>query len=461
MQEARSSTLQPIEPDFAARQTILWAVVWLVAGVSVALALPVLLVWPELVGDVSLLSYERLRPAADSLLVFGWLGAAGFAAIYALLPRITNIQLHNEVLGAAATLTWSVLLVLGVVAVWIFGMGEGRPLAELPAPFAIGLFLLLVVVLYNAAVTAVRRREQTLYPAGWFLLAAALLAPVVFAVGNFPAFEGVVEVIVGGFYLNGLEMLWLLPLALGVAHYVVPVETGKALFSAPLARTTFWSLVFAGGWTGQRFLLEGPGPDYLDTIAVAMTVVLVIPVLSAAVNLYGTGRDRWELVSRSFGLRFAATGLGFAMAWIALVVLTTTPPVYRLVGLTAWQSGVRHLAVFGVFSFFGFALIYHVYPLMVGRDWFSRPLATFHFWATGVAVVAGTALLLATGVVQAAVVPGAADEVIALLRVLTAGAFALLVVAQYAFAYNTYRTARSGPIVELTSQASAAGVGAR
>ncbi len=440
-----------IEPDFAARQSILWAIAWLVGGVTVTLVLHALLLRPDLTADLPLLSYGRVRGIAETTIVFGWLGTVGFAALYAILPRIAEVQLHNEVLGAATTLTWSMVLTGGIVAL-LFGVNQGRLEAELPAGADLGLVLMFGFVLYNGGVTVVRRREKTLYVSAWYLLAAALLAPIVFFVGNLPVFDGVTDVIVSGFYLNGIEMLWLLPIGLAIAHYVVPVETGNALYSSALARAGFWSLVFAGGWAGQRFFLKGPGPDYLDAIAVAMTVVLLVPVLSSAANLFATARNRWDLLAHSFGLRFAVTGLGLLVAWIVLVVLGAIPSVSRFVGLTAWGAGVRHLAFFGVFSSFAFAFVYHAYPLMVGRDWYSRRLASFHFWTTEIGVLAGTVLLLATGTAQTA---GAVEgpNVVGVLRLLTTLAFSAVVVGQYAFAYNTFRTARAGPYVRLASKA--------
>ncbi len=455
MVEARATSAYQVEPDFAARQSVLWAIAWLVGGATVTLAAQVLLIRPDITGDLGFLSYGRLRGVADTTIVFGWLVVAGFAAIYALIPRITEVQLHNEVLGAATTLTWSVVVTGGVLAL-VLGINQGRPLGELPAGADLGMALLLAFVLFNAGVTVVRRRERTLYVTGWFLLAAALLAPVVFVIGNLPVFDGVTDAIVSGFYLNGIEMLWLLPIALGVAHYVIPVETGKALYSATLARATFWSLTFSGGWAGQRFFLGGPAPDYLETIAVAMTLVLLVPVLSAAANLYATGRDRWELISKSYSLRFAATGLALLVAWAVLLAFSSMPAVSRFFGLTAWGAGIRHLAIFGVFSSFAFALIYHLYPLMVGRDWFSRSAASFHFWTTQVGVIVGTVALFAIGAAQSvqstlstptsATLPN--TNVIGLLRVVSAAAFAAVVVAQYALAYNTFRTSRSGPFVQ-------------
>jgi cytochrome c oxidase cbb3-type subunit 1 len=459
MVEARAATYQ-VEPDFAARQSIVWAIAWLLGAVGLLFVTNVLLLAPDIGGGLSFLSYGRLRGVAETTLWFGWLGTAAFAAVYAILPRITEVQLHNEVLGSAVTLTWSVLLTAGIVAL-VLGLNQGRPLGELPVGVDLGLAFMLVFVLYNAGVTVVRRRETTLYASGWYLLAAAVSVPVVFVVGNLPL-AGVTDSIVSGFYQNGLQLLWLLPIGLGIAHYVIPVETGNPLYSAAIARAGFWSLVFAGGWTGQRLFLKGPGPDYLETIAVAMTFVLLVPLLSVAVNLFATGRGRWHLMGQAFGLRFAVAGLSLSMVWIVLVASSSIPWVSRYFGLTSFETALRHLAAFGVFSSFAFALIYHAYPLMVGRDWYSRGLVTFHFWGTLAAVVMGTMALLAAAAGQAGVLvtadalrlADAARASAGLARVFQIEgvlAAALLAAAQLAFAYNTFRTSRSGPLVRYTS----------
>lgn len=466
MAEARAATYQ-VEPDFAARQTIVWAIAWLVGAASLTLALSMLLYFPDLGGVVPFLSYGRLRAVADTALWFGWLGTAAFAAVFAIVPRITNSQLHNEALGAATTLTWSVLLTAGIGTL-LLGRSQGRPLGELPAGVDVGLALMLIVVLYNAGVTVVRRRERTLYVSGWYLLAAALSAPIVFVIGNLPLFEGATDMIVSGFYQSGLEMLWLLSVGLAVAHYVVPVETGNPLYSSGLARASFWSLVFAGGWTGQRFFVKGPGPDYLESIAIAMTAVLLVPVVSSAANLLATGRGRWHLLGRAFGLRFAVTGLVLSIAWIVLVVVSAQPRISRYAGLTSVHGAQRFLAGFGALTMLALALIYHAYPLMVGRDWYSRPLASFHYWGTLAAVVIGTATLLGSAAVQAGVLAaagatGSADALLAgtgpqrILALSGIAAAALLTTAQVTFAYNTFRTSRAGPFVHVAAFAEQVG----
>lgn len=463
MVEARAPASYQVEPDFAARQSVLWAVAWVVAASIATLVVDLLMLFPgagdgiPVVGSV--LSYGRLHPVAETALVFGFLVTSGFAAVYAIFPRITGVQLHNEVLGAATTLTWTVTVLIGMAALK-FGLNQGRPMAELPIGVDAAMLIMLVLVLFNAGVTVARRREPTLYASGWYLLAVVILAPVIFLIGNLPVFTGATDVIVSGFYQNGLELLWLLPIGLGIAHYVIPVETGNPLYSVAVARASFWSLVFVGGWPGQRFYMKSLGPDYLESIAFAMSVVLLVPVVSSVVNLVATGRERWGLLQKAFGLRWAVAGLGLLVVWIGLLVGGTVPWVSRLVGSTSYSSAVRHLGSWGVFSAFAFALIYHVYPLMVGRDWYSRRLSSFHFWGTLAGVSLGVVALLGLGLVQtttlvttdAAGLSGAIQASVTVQRFVLIGvtaAAALVAAAQCALAYNTYRTARFGPLMTI------------
>jgi cytochrome c oxidase cbb3-type subunit 1 len=158
-------------------------------------------------------------------------------------------------------------------------------------------------------------------------------------------------------------------------------------------------------------------------------------------------------------------GLGMAATWIVLLAVFGMPFVSRYFGLTAVDAALRHLAAWGVFSAFAFALIYHAYPLMVGRDWYSRPLATLHFWASIAGVVIATLGLLSAGDAQAgALVATSASGLSAsvhstlglqhLYEVTTLAGTAIFAAAQLAFAFNAIRTSRAGPIVPVYASVS-------
>ncbi|HVE92228.1 MAG TPA: cbb3-type cytochrome c oxidase subunit I [Actinomycetota bacterium] len=469
MADVRAGDTYQVEPDLAARQAAIAALVWLVIAAGAGALAQTSLLAPDAFPDA--MSYGRLRAIFDSVFVFGWLASVVFLAVFAIVPRSVGAQLHNEVLGATVVVVWHLVLLAGVACL-LLGLNQGRLLAEFPLGVDLALLALMALVAFNAIVTAVRRREESLYVSVWHLVAASILLPIVFAAGNFTNFSGVAERIVGSFYVSGLELLWLVPAGLGIAYYVVPVVTGNPLHSSRLARIGFWSLMFADSWAGQRTTAGGPGPDYVETIAAAMTLVLLIPVLSAASNLFATARGRWDALADSVSLRFAATGLVMLVAWVALSALTATRTVSSSLGMTSWQSGLRVLAWYGVFTSFGLALIYHVYPLLVGRVWFSRRAAAGHFWATVAGSMVAAAALMGAGIVQwvaQETAQRAGSDLAAALRTqglaarpfqaLAAAALAVVAAAQLALLWNAFRTAREGDPLSIAAAPDLAAVG--
>ena len=85
---------------------------------------------------------------------------------------------------------------------------------------------------------------------------------------------------------------------------------------------------------------------------------------------------------------------------------------------------------------------------MVGRDWYSKSLASLHFWATNVGVVARRLPARdRRGRVRGRPCGHTGRRCHA--PVVTTGIFALVAAAQYLFAYNAVKTSRSGPFVDV------------
>lgn len=463
MADVQDRSAVRMEPDLATRQAAFGAIGWLVIAIGLQALAQLRLLFPGPLDSVAALSYGRVRPMADTALIFGWLALVGFCAMFAIVPRAVGAQLHNEVLGAAAATSWHLALMAGLATLAV-GANRGRELAELPAGVDIALTALALLVFYDVAMTSVRRNERKLFVSVWYLLAASLIFPLLIVSGNLPYFGGMVDALIGAFYLAGLEFLWLVPVGFGIAYYVVPASTGNPIPSRPLAVLGFWTLLFVGGWTGVRYLVGGPIPEYVQAIGVAMTLVVLIPVLSAGSNILGSARGRWDLVAQPTAVRYAVTAVVALVLWVVLAAASAAPSVSRIVGLSSWHAGLRLLAVVGAASFFGFALLIYVYPLVVGRTWYSWRAASFHYWVTLGATTVLVASNLAAGLVQGSVgmtasrigdpalLDGVTTSLVVMLRSfhwVELGAWVLLGLAQLVFAWNAARTSRSGEPVQL------------
>ena len=63
------------------------------------------------------------------------------------------------------------------------------------------------------------------------------------------------------------------------------------------------------------------------------------------------------------------TGLVLLVVWTGLLAVSSTSAFSSVVGLTAWEHGLRHLGTYGAFTCLMLALVYHLYPRMCGRTW--------------------------------------------------------------------------------------------
>ena len=54
----------------------------------------------------------------------------------------------------------------------------------------------------------------------------------------------------------------------------------------------------------------------------------------------------------------------------------------QVIHFTDWVVAHAHLVMFGVFSFWIFGMIEHLWPKLVGREWWSESLRSWHFWLT-------------------------------------------------------------------------------
>jgi cytochrome c oxidase cbb3-type subunit 1 len=465
MSVVQTAPAQPwiAEADSAARRAAFSSVGWLLLAVTAGAGVHVELLFPDAANRIDLLAFAHLRAVHDTSVVFGWLTVTAFLAAFAILPRLAGVQLHNERLGRGALGAWNTLLFVGMFFL-LFGANQGRPLGELPVGFDVGLTLVMASITYNAGITLARRRERTLYVSAWYLFAALLFFPVVYVFGNLTLLSGVRDAIVSGFYTQALQWLWLVPALVGALYYVIPTATGNPLHSRRLAAIGFWSLVAVGGWTGQRTGVWGPTQDYLQSIAIAMSFVLLVPVLSAVSNVFATARGRWMAAVDDFALRFALAGCVLLVAWTVLAASSSLRPFARLVGLTAWEGGLRHLAVYGALGSLAFSAFYHLFPRITGHAWYSRRLGSLHFWLTIVGVTAGAAVRLGQGLVQGSVALSSGGHVADAARfnssmsrgfdAVALVAFLVLAVGQYVFAWNAFRTtARGDPYVLVRGNA--------
>src|ERR1019366_2894132 len=88
----------------------------------------------------------------------------------------------------------------------------------------------------------------------WFLVAALFWFPWIYSTANlflvaWPV-RGVVQAIIGWWFVGNLLFVWLALVGIGTAFYFLPKFSGRPLQSYYLALFAFWMLILFGTWCG-------------------------------------------------------------------------------------------------------------------------------------------------------------------------------------------------------------------
>jgi len=380
--------------DTVARQHLLLGTAFLLVAGFLTTVQVLKAVFPGVLDGFGFWTYGRLRPMATAIAVFGWLTITLIGAAYYLMPRLSGAPLRYVRLAGLNLWFTAAVVVVGALSVGL-GMGDGFELFEFP----IWADLLLVVALAVPAfvvAASMRRRSDAPPSALLYVVAALVWLPAIAAAASLPGLEPVGVSILSAFTTSAVHYLWVMASGLGIVFYLAPKLTGRgALFSDQLARIGFWTLALAGGASGYARFTHGPGPEWLETTAIVLGLLLVVVAITSFINVAGTLRDHREEIRGSIALRFALAGALLIPVPIVLSALAGFRSVAAVVGLTSWWDGTSYFILFGIGGWITAGFVYAVLPRILGRDLFDTGTAAWHLRLTLVGVsVASIALWL-------------------------------------------------------------------
>ena len=396
-----AETAEVTEIDTSARWPLLLllgsALLWLVLSGILALVNLVQLHSPGFLADCSVLTYGRSSALQETAFVYGWAANAGLAVALWLLARLGGSPLRSLNWVVAGTLFWNFALTLGLIGI---ATGDMTSNAWMHLP---GYVLPMLLVAYGTiAVPGVlawtgRRKEMT-FATQWYAVAALFLFPWIFSVAQmmlvFAPERGVLQALIAGWFVQGAWTLWLAPLALAGAYYLVPKITGRVIPSYDFAQLSFWTLLFVGAWTGGRHLIGGPVPAWVATIAVVSCALLLFHYIVVLINLRGA------FSAGSTVLKFVGFGLAAYVAGGFLDAATAMRGVAVHTQFTYFSEGQAQLALNGAFSMIIYGAIYFLAPRLTGHAWPSGALVRAHFAAAVIGTLVLVVALLGAGYVQ-------------------------------------------------------------
>jgi cytochrome c oxidase cbb3-type subunit 1 len=401
--------LPPGPPLSDARLVVSWAALSLaymligpVAGLLAAMKLDD----PEFLRNVEWLQYGRIRLVHVNGVIFGTFTPAMFALMFYAVPRMTGRPMWGTRALWTAFVAYFAALVIGPICL-LAGYLQPLEAAEFPPPVDALISLAFVLVTTSVLMTVATRRERKMYVTLWYWVASLVWTVLNFPLGNIllPSWpHGTTSAAMHGFYLHDVVGLWITPAGVGAAYYLLPVAARATPFSHRLSIIGFWGLAFFYPLNGVHHYIYSPIADWAQTIAIASSMMLILPVWAFSVNMWGTMRGHWSKFAGgdNWVLKFTILGA----VWYLITCFQG--PTEALRGMQAlthfgdYNVGHAHSAVYAVFAIWGMASLYLVVPRMTGRQLWSNRLAGWHYWLQILGFAAMFASLSISGLQQGA-----------------------------------------------------------
>ena len=405
--------------DRSARLPVLFfftsAALWLVVASVLGFLAAMKLHWPGFLDYdwLFFLNYGMVKPAFVGAFVYGWAIQAGLGVAIWLMARLCRAEVRNPLTLVVAGHFWNIGVVIGILGIFV-GQATGIEWMQFP-PFVWPILLLAyslvsvwIVLMFQG------RRPGQVYISQWYILAACFWFPWVYLTANFfihvlPG-SAVMAAAIDAWFINNVIFMVLTPVGLASAYYFIPKVLGRPVHSYQLSIVGFWGLAVLTGWTGMQKYLEGPLPTWMPAIGGAATILMLVPVVTVAINHHLTTRGHHGVVQYSPTMRFTVFGAVAYTVTTGVAALFCFLPVARITQFTHASYGFQILAVYAFFSMSMFGAMYFIVPRLVGGEWRSGKMIRFHFWFSTYGVAALVVLLFVAGLVQATGVNHGWDE---------------------------------------------------
>lgn len=364
-------------------------IVWGLVGMSVGLLVALQLVWPVFNFDLQYTTFGRIRPVHTNAVIFAFVGNGIFMGVYYSMQRVLKTRMYSDVLSKIHFWGWQ-LIILAAAITLPLGYTSSHEYAELEWPIDIAVVLIWVVFGINMFGTIIKRRERHMYVAVWFYIATFVTIAVLYIVNSFQLpvsafksyyiYAGVQDALVQWWYGHNAVAFFLTTPYLGMMYYFLPKMANRPIYSYKLSILHFWSLIFIYIWAGPHHLLYTALPDWVQSLGVVFSIMLIAPSWGGMINGLLTLRGAWDKVRSDPTLKFMVVALtAYGMATFEGPMLSLKQ-VNAIAHFTDWIVAHVHVGALGWNGFMTFAILYWLVPRIYKTPLYSVKWASIHFW---------------------------------------------------------------------------------
>jgi len=454
--------------------TVLWGIVGMLVGLTLAFEL----IFPNMSGSISWLSFGRLRPLHTNGAIFAFVGNGIFLAIYYSTPRLLKTPMFSKALGCIHFWGWQLIIVLAAIT-FPLGLTQSKEYAELIWPIDVLVVIIWVVFGLTLIRTMVKRRTKHIYVAIWFYIATWVTIAVLYIVNNiqiptsflhsYPIYAGIQDALVQWWYGHNAVAFFLTTPVLGMMYYFIPKASNRPIYSYKLSIIHFWALIFLYIWAGPHHLLYSALPDWAQALGVVFSIMLIAPSWGGMINGLLTLRGAWDKVREDPVLKMFVVGVtAYGMSTFEGPMLSLKT-VNALSHFTDWTIAHVHIGTLGWNAMFNFGMIYWLIPRLFKTKLWSVKMANSHFWIATLGMLFFSIPLYFAGFTQALMwkqfteegylaYPNFLETVTQILPMyyLRAIGGTLYFIGAILFVVNVWKTAKSGSFVRYEEDQAAA-----
>ena len=431
---------------------------WLLIAALFAYLAACKLTDPFFLSSFEFFTYGKIKVSQANAFIYGWGGNAIFAVSIWILARLSQAEVRGSVFLIFAGVIWNLAITFGLLGI-LDGHMSGHEMLEMPKEvWPAMLISYLIITFLILVIHRSRQIKETIAPQ-WFILAAILWFPALFLIAwhglEINPARGTLQTVLSMWFGQSLIWLWLTPVALGAAYYLIPAILGRTIDKYYLAIFGFWCIAALAPWSVVHHLEGGPVPMWIPAIGTVMSIAMVFPIAVASTNFHATAFLDLGKVWNSLPLRFVIFGTLSYTVSSYIGVVFSLPAVAKITQFTIINEFHFNQRVYGFFSMIVFGAVYFALPKITGRE-IPISAKSFHFWTSTLGVLL---LLLAylIGGLTHGVLAGQpslpwSSSVISSVQpyfLITKFAFLLLAFSQLVFVVNVWRVIFPNPFAKL------------